>query len=87
MIPRTLSSLILTFEDQLNKLSESVTVSKSELKVSAILLFSVKNSPVTLNAIFDSPKESLFEKYGLQLFQNGFKSFSGFNLSKCLFLH
>ena len=30
MIPYTLSSLKLTFEDQLNKLSESVTLSKNE---------------------------------------------------------
>ena len=30
MIPYTLSSLTLTFEDQLNKLSESVTVSRNE---------------------------------------------------------
>ena len=59
-----------------------MTVSKNELKVFAILLFSVKNSPFSLNSIFDSPKECLFEKYGLQLFQNGFESFSGFNLSK-----
>ena len=57
MIPWTLSSLTLTFGDQLNKLSESVTVSKNELKVFAILLFSVKNSLLLLNAIFHSAKE------------------------------
>ena len=67
----------LTFEGQLNKLSESVTVSKSELKVFAILLFLVKNSPFSLNAIFEFPKECWFEKYGLELFQNGFESFQG----------
>ena len=44
MIPWTLSSLTLTFEGQLNKLSESVTVSKNELQVFEILSFSVKNS-------------------------------------------
>ena len=59
-----------------------MTVSKNELKVFAILLFSVKNSPFSLNAIFESPKECLFEKYDLQLFQNGFEFFTGFNLSK-----
>ena len=64
-------------EGQLNKLSESVTVSKNGLKVFVISLFSVKNSPFSLNAIFKSPKKCLFEKYGLQLFQNGFESFQG----------
>ena len=87
VIPLTLSSQTLTFEDQLNKLGESVTVSKSELKVFAILLLSVKSLPFLFNAIFDSPKECLFEKYGFQLFQNGFESFLGFNLSKLSFLH
>ena len=69
----TLSSQTLTFEDQLNKLSELVNVSKNKLKVFAILLLSVKNSLFSPNAIFDSPKEYLFEKYRLQLFQNGFR--------------
>ena len=59
-----------------------MTVSKNELKVFAILLFSVKNSPFSLIVIYDSPKECLFGKYGLQLFHNGLESFSGFNLSK-----
>ena len=62
-------------EDQLHKLSELVNVSKSKLKVFAILLLSIKNTLFSLNAIFDSPKEYLFEKYSLQLFQNGFDSF------------
>ena len=76
MISWTLSSQILTFEDQLNKLSETVTVSKDELKVFAILLFSVENLPFSLNVIFNSPIECLFEEYGLQLFQNVFEFFS-----------
>ena len=87
MISWTLSSQILTFEDQLNISSESVTVSKNELKVFAILLCSVENLPFSLNVIFSSAIECLFEKYGLQLFQNVFEFFSGFNLSKWSFLH
>ena len=71
VILRTLSLQTLTFEDQLNKLSESVTVSKNELKVFAIVLYSVKNSLLSLSAIFDSPKECLLEKYGLHFFRNG----------------
>ena len=59
-----------------------MTISKSELKVFAVLLLPVKNLPFLLNAIFDFPEKCLFEKYGLQLLQNGFESFSGFNLSK-----
>ena len=64
-----------------------INVSKSELKVFAILLLSVKSSPFLFDAIFDSPKECLFEKYGLQLFQSGFEPFSRFKLSKWSFLH
>ena len=57
------------------KLSEWVNVSKNDLNVFAILLFSVKNPLFSFNVMFDSPSESLFEKYGLQFFQNGFESF------------
>ena len=39
---------------------------KKELKGFAILSISVKSS--TLNAIFESPKEYLFEKYNLHSF-------------------
>ena len=53
-----------------------MTVSKDELKVFAILLFSVENLPFSLNVIFNSPIECLFEEYGLQLFQNVFEFFS-----------
>ena len=40
----------------------------------------------SLLQFLDLPKECLFEKYSLQLFQNGFEPFSRFNLSKWSFL-
>ena len=58
---------ILTEGAKSNSSTESITDSKYELKVFAILMFLVKISPFSFKTIFESPKECLLEKYGLQL--------------------
>ena len=74
---------IFYWRDQSNSSRESEIDSKYELKGFAILIFPVKISPLSFKAIFESPKECLLEKYGLQLFEKGFESTKGFKLSKC----
>ena len=51
---------------------------KCELKVFTLLMFSLKISPFSFKAIFESPNECLLENCCLQLFQKGLESRRGF---------
>ena len=76
-------SLLLTDSPIHSKrFSGSVTDSKYVLKVLAILLFSEIILSFSINVILEPPCECLFEKYGLQVFQNGLIFVLTFNLSK-----
>ena len=79
----TLSKEIFDRNGQSNSSRESVTDSKRELKICAIKMFSVKTSPFSFKAIFQSPNGYLLEKYGLQLFEKSFEPRKGIKLSKC----
>ena len=82
----TLPSEIFDWRGQSNSSRESVTDSKCQSKVFAILMFWVKIAPFLFKATFESPKDCFLEKYGSQLFQKGFESKKGFKLSKCFCL-
>ena len=64
-----------------------MTDSEYVLKVLAILFFSVSIQSFSINVILEPPYESLFEKYGLQVFQNDLIVILTFNLSKYSHLH
>ena len=90
-------SLLLTDSPIPSKrFSKSVTNSKYVLKVLGILCFlrqfyhfqfSETILSFSINAILEPPSESLFEKYGLQVFQNGLVAVLTFDLSKDSLLH
>ena len=65
-------SLLLTDSPFHSKrFSESVTDSKYVLKVLAILLFSETILSFSINVILEPLCKYLFQKYDLQVFQNG----------------
>ena len=81
-------SLLLTDSPIYSKrFSEFVTESKYVLKDLAILSFSETILSFSFNAILEQPRECFFEKYGLQVFQNGLIAFYMFHLSKYSLLH
>ena len=79
----SISALLLTDSPIHSKsFNESVTDSKYVLKVLAVLWFSETILSFSINVIFQPPCECLFEKYGLQVFQNGLVAALTFNFIK-----